>query len=186
MRKTSCKENAAFNTGQVTYPIRIDAVNLAELLKHPLWSPHERRGAFKLFDLRDGRLCGFLVCHCQEKTTQISGCAGGFVSLFSGVSLLHLCVYAQWEREREEKENVCIQRENEYVCLRWGVNLKEKYNPHLKSLQSNYNCEGCFIYIFVHSDWTQLQWMTLSTFNGGYKCTVTHCRARNTQLTGIR
>lgn len=47
-----------------THPVRIDAINLAKLLEHPLGSSDEGCGALKLFDLCDGCLCGFLVCHC--------------------------------------------------------------------------------------------------------------------------
>lgn len=47
-----------------THPVRIDAINLAKLLEHPLGSSDEGCRSLKLLDLCDGCLCGFLVCHC--------------------------------------------------------------------------------------------------------------------------
>lgn len=103
MKESCVKGTPVLNTGQVTHPIRIDAINLAKLLKHPLGSPHKWCGAFKLFDLCNGRLCGFLVCHCQEKDHSDKWVCRLVCFLSQWYFHLTPTCICQQEREREEK-----------------------------------------------------------------------------------
>ncbi len=50
-----------------THSDRVDAVDLPQLTDGPLWSPDERRGAFKLLHLREEHLRWFLIGHCNKK-----------------------------------------------------------------------------------------------------------------------
>lgn len=111
MKQSCVKGTPVLNTGQVTHPIRIDAINLAKLLKHPLWSPHEWRGAFKLFDLCNGRLCGFLVCHCQEKDHSDKWVCRLVSSPSQWYFHLTPTCICQWQREQGGKIYLYIYRE---------------------------------------------------------------------------
>lgn len=61
--KSVIRAQIPFSRTVQTYLIRINTVDLAKLLKHPLRSPNKWCRAFKLLDLCNSCLRWFFVCH---------------------------------------------------------------------------------------------------------------------------
>lgn len=126
---------------------------------------------------------GFLFVTAKKRPLELVGVQVGLLPLLV-VLLSHTYMHMQNERERRKiHTQMCISREW-YVCFWWGgINSKdiEVIISTLKQLQYNYNCKGCAVYVFIHSQWVQLNWTTPSTFNGGCKCTITNFRERSIQ-----